>query len=134
MSAEGKAVRQAKEKVEGNLDLATQKTEDLKGRVSNNISNIADKIHHGADSGKAFLDERVEKTNVLAHQALDKASQIGHQAADAISSSSEYIKNFDLENAKDSVKTAIKDKPEALVLAVGIIAFAVGYMVGKKNF
>ena len=56
MSAEGKAVRQVKEKVEENLDLATQKTEDLKGRVSNNISNIADKIHHGTDSGKAFFD------------------------------------------------------------------------------
>lgn len=132
MSSDGKATKQVKEKIEENLESATDKAENLKGRVSDNISNIADKIHQGTDSGKAFLDDRVEKTNVLAHEALDKASRIGHQAADAITNSSEYIKNFDIENARESVKNAVKEKPEVLILAVGVLGFAVGYLLGKK--
>lgn len=133
MSSEGRAVKRAKSAVEENLDNTADKTAVLKDKVSNNISNIADKLHQGAVSGKTFLNDRTDKVNALAHQALEKASEIGHRAADAVGNSSEYIKNFDLEETKESVKAAVKEKPEYLLLAVGVLGLAVGYLLGRKK-
>lgn len=133
MSSEGRAVKQAKIAAEENLENAAEKANTLKDKVTDNISNIADKLHQGADSGKTFLNDRAEKVNTLAHQALDRATDIGHRAADAVGNSSEYVKNFDLEETKESIKAAVKEKPEILLITVGILGLAVGYLLGKKN-
>lgn len=126
MSSEGRAVKQAKSVVQDNLENMSDKSATLKEKVSDNISNISDKIHQGADSGKTFLNDRTEQANVLAQQAFDKASE-------AVSNSSEYIKNFDLEGTKESVKSAVKENPEILLITVGILGLAVGYLLGKRN-
>lgn len=133
MSSEGRAVKQAKSAVEENLEKANDKAATLKDKVSDNVSNIADKLNQGADSGKELLNNGAEKVNALAQQALDKAGDIKNIATDAVSNSSEYIKNFDLEETKESIKAAIKEKPEIVLITVGVLGLAVGYLLGKKN-
>lgn len=133
MSSEGRAVKQAKSAVEKNQENMTEKAETLKEKVSENISAVADKINQGADSGKAFLNDSAEKVNTLAHQALDKAGDIGQRAANVVGDSSEYIKNFDFEETRESVKNAIKEKPEIALITVAVLGLAVGYLLGKKN-
>lgn len=133
MSSEGRAVKQVKSAVERNHENVTEKVDTAKEKVSASISTVADKIQQGADSGKAFLNESADKVNTLAHQALDKANDIGQRAADVVENSSEYIKNFDFEETKESVKTAIKEKPEIALITVAVLGLAVGYLLGKKN-
>lgn len=133
MSSEGQAVKQAKSDVKDNVENGADKVSTLKDKVSDNISNIADKLHQGADSGKTLLNEGTEKVSAFAHQALNKADDLRHRAADIASSSSEYIKNFDLEETRESVRTAVKEKPEILLITVGILGLAVGYLLGKKK-
>lgn len=133
MSSEGRAVKQAKSAVENNIDKASEKATTLKDKVADNVSNIADKVHQGTDAGKEFLNNSAEKVNNLAHKALDKAGDIGQRAADAVENSTDYIKNLDIEDAKKSVKVAVKENPEIVLVTVGILGLAVGYLLGKRN-
>ena len=120
------------------------KADEVKEKVTNNLSGAADKVHTRVDSAQEFLDEKTDKAgelakqaaakaNEYAHQTIDKANQIGQKAATAISSSSDYIRNFDLEETKQQVKESFKEKPELTVAIAGIFGLLIGLLIGRKS-
>jgi len=121
------------ENVENVINNAEETVETYKGKVSNNLSNIADKVHKKADSSQEFLDNKTDELGNYVHQTVQKANDLGHQAAAAINDSSEYIRNFDIQKAGESVKVAIKEKPEVVVAAAALLGLLVGFLVGRKT-
>lgn len=126
-----------KEKVTSNLSGAAEK-------VSANLSGAADTVHTKTDavqenlSGKAdkvgeFAQQAAGKVDEYAHQTVEKANQIGHKAADAIASSSDYIKNFDLEETKQQVRESFREKPELTIAIAGIFGLLIGLLIGRRN-
>ena len=126
-----------KEKVSANLSGAAEK-------VSANLSGAADTVHTKTDAvqenliGKAdkvgeFAQQAAGKVDEYAHQTVEKANQIGHKAADVLASSSDYIKNFDLEETKQQVKESFKEKPELTIAIAGIFGLLIGLLLGRKS-
>lgn len=136
MTTGNNATKQAKEEASGvkNLSNNVEKSaETAKEKNSDDISNIAGKVQGKAASDQGYLADKVDKVGQLAQNTLDKAGQLGNRAADVISNSTEYVKNFDADKARESVKDAIKEKPELTIVAVALLGLVVGFMVGRRS-
>ena len=102
-------------------------------KVSANLINVAGSIHTNADNAQKILDEKADKFNDYAHQALNKANQLGHRTADALDSSSNYIKNFDYEETKEQVIETFREKPQLGFALAGIFGLIVGLLIGRRS-
>ena len=109
------------------------KVENVKNIVSDNLSNIAEKVHEKIDASQAFLDKKTTEAGKYINKTVEKANDLGHRAGETLKDGSEYIKNFDVEKARESVKVAIKEKPEIILVAVGLFGLLIGYLVGRKT-
>lgn len=133
------------------VSLAKEKIEDVgnrfdktKEKVSGNLSNAAEKIHEKSDNAQDFLSNKIEsaedivrkkayEAGDLSQQTLSKANEFGHRAADALENSSKYIKNFDVNEAKDSVKQTLKQKPEIGIALAGTFGLLLGLIIGSRR-
>ncbi len=136
----GTAAKQVKENVPNASDSTenfkgkvVQKIEETKDKFSENLSLAADKFHEKSDSAQGFFDSRTENINQYAHQAIDKANQLGHRAADALSSSSDYVSNFDFDKTKHQIVKTIKEKPQFGLAIAGLFGLLIGLLLGRKN-
>ena len=136
----GTATKQVKEKLdevsnssEKLKDKVVQKVGQTKDKVTENLSTAADKFHEKSDTAQDFLASGADNLNEYAHQAIGKVNQIGHRAADALSSSSEYINNFDYEKTKQQVVETIKEKPQISLAIAGIFGLIIGLILGRRN-
>lgn len=104
-----------------------------KEKVSENLANAAGTVHTKADTAQEVLDEKADVLNEYAHQTINKANQYGHRAADALESSSEYLKNFDYEETKDQIIETIREKPQIGFALAGILGLIIGLLLGRRN-
>lgn len=126
-------INTAKESTDNFKERVAQKVGETKDKVTGNLSTAADKFHERSDSAQQFLDSRADSINEYAHQAIEKANQFGHRAADALSSSSDYINNFDYERAKNQVVSTVKDKPQIGMAVAGIFGLLIGLIIGGRR-
>lgn len=114
-----------------------------KEKVSDNLLGVAQKVHEKSDTTSTYLDQKVDSINEFthakadtinefAHHTIEKANHIGHRAADALSSSSDYLRNFDFEEARGQIKTTIQQKPELSLAVAGIFGLMLGLMIGRR--
>ena len=115
----------------------------VKEKVSENLLGAAQKVHEKSDTASTFLDQKVDSINEFthtkadsinefAHQTIEKANHLGHRAADALGTSSEYLRNFDFEEARGQIKTTIQKKPELSLAVAGIFGLMLGLMIGRR--
>ena len=114
-------------------DKVVQKVGETKEKVTENLSTAADKFHEKSDKAQELLESGAENLNEYAHQAIGKVNQFGHRAADALSSSSDYINNFDFEKTKQQVVETIKEKPQIGFAIAGLFGLIIGLLLGRKN-
>ncbi len=137
---EGTATAMTKE----NLEAVENKFDKTKEKVSENLSNVAGKIHEKSDNAQHYLDEKIEnvedfmrkktyEAGELTHQTIAKANKLGHRAGDVLEHSSEYIKNFDVREAKDSVKRTLRENPEVSIAVAGVFGLLLGLIIGRKR-
>ncbi|MGI8885145.1 MAG: hypothetical protein ACR2IA_12970 [Pyrinomonadaceae bacterium] len=136
----GTAAKQIKETIENGTnstenikDKVVQKVGETKEKVTENLSTAADKFHEKSDTAQEFLASGADNLNEYAHQAIGKVNQIGHRAADALSSSSDYINNFDYEKTKQQVVETIKEKPQIGLAIAGLFGLIIGLILGRRN-
>ncbi len=106
---------------------------NYKGKVSGNLAGAADKVHEKSDTAQGFLSDKADVINEYAHNTIEKVNQIGQRAADVLANSSDYIKNFDIAETRQQVKTTIKDKPELSIAIAGIFGLLIGLLIGRKK-
>lgn len=115
----------------------------FKFKLADNLSTAASTVHDRSDSVKEAADSGIDKTkhviesglgkaNDIAHTAVAKANSFGHKTASAIESTSQYVKDFDLGEAKDELKAKIAEKPELSLITAGFFGLAIGLLVGSR--
>lgn len=136
----GTATKQAKENAanqnksaEDFKEKIAQKVVETRVKLTENLSNAANKVHEKSDTALEFLDGSADNLNKYAHQAINKANQFGHRAADAINTSSEYLNNFDYNQTKQQVVKTVKDKPQIGFAIAGLFGLIIGLLIGRKN-
>ena len=129
----GETAGKIQEQVKAKTEQLGETAGKAKEKVSDNLANAAGNIHTKADSAQEVLDKKADVINEYAHQAIDKANKLGHRTAEALDSSSEYIKNFDYEGTKDQVIETLREKPQLGFALAGILGLIIGLLIGRRN-
>lgn len=122
-----------KKEVQAKAEQFGETAGNYKEKVSDNLAGAADKIHAKSDTAQGFLSDKADIINEYAQNTIEKVNQIGHRAADALSNSSEYVKNFDISETRQQVKNSIKDKPELSIAIAGVFGLLIGLLIGRKR-
>jgi ElaB/YqjD/DUF883 family membrane-anchored ribosome-binding protein len=120
------------------------KFDRTKEKVSGNLSNAAETVHQNSDSAQEFLSEKVDNAEAFlrkktyeagdyTQQKVERANQLGHRAGEFLENSSEYIKNFDINEAKDSVKHTLTRRPEIGIAIAGTFGLLLGLIIGGSR-
>lgn len=104
-----------------------------KEKVSDNLSTVAEKVHEKSDTAQNYLDQKADSINEIAHQTIGKANEIGHRAAEALTTSSDYVRNFDFEETRGQIKTSIQQRPELSIAIAGIFGLMLGMLIGRRT-
>lgn len=116
---------------------------NLKFKLADNLSTAANTVHDKSDSVKEAADSGIDKTknviesglgkaNSMAHTAVAKANSLGHRTASVMESTSQYVKDFDLAEAKEELKAKVAAKPELSLITAGFFGLAIGLLVGSR--
>jgi ElaB/YqjD/DUF883 family membrane-anchored ribosome-binding protein len=114
-----------------------------KEKVSDNLLGAAETVHEKSDSAQDYLNQKADNlvefthqkadsVNEFAHQTIGKANHLGHRAAEALNTSSDYVRNFDFEDARTQLQRTIQQKPELSIAIAGIFGFAIGLLISRR--
>lgn len=126
-------INEFKQEASSKVEQISATADTYKAKVSENLSGAAEKVHQKSDTAQDFLSKKADQANEYAHQTIEKANQISHRAAAALSSSAEYVKDFDLAETTKQVKNTMKQKPEITLTLVGIFGFIIGLLIGRRT-
>ncbi len=121
-----------------------EKFDNTKEKISDNLSTAAEQVHRKSDTIQDFLSTKTEnvedyvrgktyEAGDLTQQTLDKANKAGHRAADALEYSSDYIRTFDVIEAKNSAIKTVRQNPEIGIVAAGIFGLMFGWFIGRRS-
>ena len=138
MTNSNEATKKAADKVDDKTEESTagiQKKvgDDAKDKTSETISAAGETIQKATETAKNFVSDKAGQIGTYAQQTYDKANQLGGRAAEAISSSADYVKNIDVEKARDTVKTAVKEKPELSIVIAALTGLVIGLVIGRTR-
>lgn len=116
----------------GFLPAAGEKLHILKESVAENLSHTAGTVHDQSDAAQAYLDQKADRVNEIAHKTIDKVNSFGHKTADAIETSSEYLKELDLAEKRQMIRENISRRPELSVMLAAVTGLTIGLLIGRK--
>src|SRR5690606_24739967 len=103
---------------------------------ANTVHDKSDSVKEAADSGidktKNVIESGLGKANSMAHTAVAKANSLGHRTASVMESTSQYVKDFDLAEAKQELNAKVAAKPELSLITAGFFGLAIGLLVGSR--
>jgi ElaB/YqjD/DUF883 family membrane-anchored ribosome-binding protein len=121
-----------KEELKNKFSQFEDKANIYKEKVSDNLSGAAGKVHEKSDTAQEYLNQKADSVNDFAHQTIGKANELGHRAAEALNTSSDYVRNFDLEEAGTRIKTTVQQRPEISIAVAGIFGLMLGLLIGRR--
>ncbi|MEZ5347019.1 MAG: hypothetical protein R2681_15835 [Pyrinomonadaceae bacterium] len=130
--------------VKSKLAMVEEKFDNTKEKVSDKLSAAAGKVHEKSDSVQDYLDtktdnaedfvrEKAYEAGDFTHQTIEKANKAGHRAAEALEHSSEYVRKFDVIEAKNNAIDTVKRNPEIGIAAAGIFGLVFGWLIGRRS-
>lgn len=133
----GEAVKKAINKTDENTEklsenLQNQGTE-LKEKFDGAVSAGSDAVQKVKESAQNFVSDKKEQISTYAHQAYDKAGELGNRASEALSSSADYVRNIDVDKARDAVKNTVQDKPELSIVIAALTGLVIGLVIGRTG-
>lgn len=129
----GETASKIQEQVKAKTEQFGETAGKAKEKVSDNLANAAGTVHTKADTAQEVLDKSADVINEYAHQAINKVNEYGHRTADALESSSEYLKNFDYEETKEQVIETLREKPQIGFALAGILGLIIGLLLGRSR-
>ncbi|MGI8788012.1 MAG: DUF883 family protein [Pyrinomonadaceae bacterium] len=97
------------------------------------VKNAEEKVKSAAGQVSETINAYKEKAFEYTQQGLDKANQLKRQAADALASSTDYIKNLDLEETRQQLRATVKERPEVSIAIAGIFGLLIGLIIGRRT-
>ena len=132
-----KATDKVENKTEETLSNVQDKVEAVKGQASDAISAGGAAVQRAKETAQNFVSDKADQISSYANQAYDKASEtatkLGSKASEAISSSADYVKNIDVDKARETVKTAVQDKPELSIVIAALTGLVIGLIIGRTG-
>lgn len=138
-------VGEAAKKAANNMDRESEKlannvretADEAKSKVSEAISTGGEAVQKAKESTQKFVSEKADQIGTYAHQvydkAYDKAGQLGNRASEAISNSADYVRNLDVEKARDAVKNTVQEKPELSIVIAAMTGLVIGLIIGRTG-
>lgn len=108
------------------------KTEAFKVRLADNLSTAASKVHDGSDRAENALNAGVDKVHDYAQNTVHKANVLAHKTANALESTSDYVKDFKLSEAEEQLRATVANRPAVSLAAAGFFGLAVGLLIGRQ--
>lgn len=115
------------------LDRRSGSVSNVKDKIADNLSSVAESVHERADLAQSFLDKKVDSLNVGAHRTFEKMNHLGHTAADSIQRSSEYVKEIDLSELRQRVTERITARPELSIAIAGAFGILLGVLIARRS-
>lgn len=116
---------------------AQNKMTETKNTAADTASDASGSIQKAAETAQSFVSDKAQQINDYAQQAYGKAyetaNKLGSRATDAFNTSAEYVKNIDVEKARESVKTAVKEKPELSIAIAALTGLVIGLIIGRSG-
>jgi ElaB/YqjD/DUF883 family membrane-anchored ribosome-binding protein len=116
----------------GFLPAAGEKLHLLKESVAENLSATAGSVHDRSDAAQAYLDQKADSVNEFAHRTIGKVNYLGHKTADALETSSGYLKELDLAEKRQMIKANISRRPEISIAVAAAFGLTIGLLLGRK--
>ncbi|MCB1025296.1 MAG: hypothetical protein KDB79_12945 [Acidobacteria bacterium] len=124
--------------------MVEEKFDTTKEKVSDNISAAATKVHEKSDTIQDFLSSKTEdvedylrektyEAGDITQQTIERANRAGHRAADVLEGSSDYIRTFDIVEAKNSAVNTLRKNPEIGIAFAGMFGLALGWLLGRRS-
>lgn len=137
MANANEGTKKAIEKVE---DKVNQTASDVQNKVSttqDKVADLASATSNTVQKAQDFVNDKATQINDYAHQAYDKAydtaNKLGTRATDAYNASADYVRNIDVEKARETVKTAVKEKPELSIAIAALTGLVIGLLIGRSG-
>ncbi|MCW5961571.1 MAG: hypothetical protein KIS76_15515 [Pyrinomonadaceae bacterium] len=122
-----------KDSLNAGLHLVQEKTAVAKEKVSENLAAAAEQIHVKSDQTTGFLDKKADSFGEFAHETIGRANDLGHKAGDALASTSDFVKNFEFNEARKQVAATVRQHPGRALTIAGIFGLAIGLLIGRNS-
>ncbi len=131
--AGNQTIGSVKETIGSQVAVIKEKANLAQQKVSENLAAAAEVVHQKSDATQEALDYKTDKINEFAHNAIEKVNEFGHRAGDALVTSSDLVRKFDLAQSASQLKVKIKENPGISLSLVGIFGLALGLMIGRSR-
>jgi len=119
------------------------KAANFKFKLADNLSSAASTVHDKSDTAKTVADSGIDrakdvmesgigKANEFAHTAVAKANDLGHKTAAVIENTSGYVKDFDISEVRNELRSKVAARPEISLTAAGFFGIAIGLLIGSR--
>lgn len=127
----------AAERMKRNLsDKAQNMKESLNSfgrKTANRIDDSREPTANALARTAKSLHSRTDKMSQLAHSRTDKASQLAHSAADRIQVGADYLREHDVEQILDDVRTLVKKYPGRSLAAAAMVGFVIARVLQRPH-
>ncbi|REJ77604.1 MAG: hypothetical protein DWQ47_14630 [Acidobacteria bacterium] len=114
-----------------------------KDNAADKLSDAAEFIDRQADSTHEYLDgktdrieenarERITDAADAARGALGRGRDAGHAAADRIRSTSDLVRETDLDEVRQNAADRIRNNPGLVVASAGMAGLIIGLLIGRR--
>ncbi len=122
-----------KDGISERVNVLKEKAQFAQEKVSDNLSSAAEVVHQTSDETQEVLDKKSDKINQYAHQAIGKVNELGHRAGDALETSSNFVRKFDVAQSALQLKEKIRENPGVSLTVVGMFGIAFGILIGRAR-
>lgn len=105
----------------------------VKDSVATGLATAAERVHEKADTTEEYLNSKAEKVHEIAQHAFERVNKAGHKTADMLSTTSDYVKDLDLREKRQQLRSTISHRPELSIAIAGIFGLAVGVLLGRRT-
>src|SRR5690606_17905763 len=120
--------KKADEVVKNVTNTIDGKADGFKFKLADNLASAASAVHDRSDRAENVLTAGVDKAHDYAQNTVHKANVLAHKTADAIESTSGYVKEFKLAEAEEQLRTTVANRPGTSIAVAGLFGLTVGLM------
>lgn len=105
----------------------------VKESVATGLATAAERVHERADTTEEYLNSKADKVHEIAQHTFERVNKAGHRTADMLAATSGYVKDLDLREKRQQLKSTISDRPELSIAIAGIFGLAIGLLLGRRT-
>ena len=121
-----------------NLSAGVDRLTERAGQLNERVSDIARAAAEKVDENREAAGRRLETVSTSLHERADnlpggeKVSGFAHATADTIRSTSDYVREHDVDRMMTDAGTLVKNNPGPALLAAAFVGFLAGRALSSR--